>query len=324
MFKHVLMSVAEFSALPDNPIQRDSAAHGKLYSRPPYGHLSKWHPTHVKVAMCVSENGKKKWKLDGHTRMWCIADGRLEVPKGTKLQVDVWTVKDEDMAAEYYTCYDGFSGSHETGNDKLFGAFRYHKFEPTKPHMFRETGLISALQYMVFEKRWGQGKVLTHTQLLNPWMDTIRAIDVGMDPWYNSTFFPSPFTCALVFTVRVYGKDALIFWQKFHDSNMSRTAKSVDGIYQAHDLLQEFKNPVMSPMTTDGGRRQVRGRRIAEIAPKLVHCFEQWLENKRFPIKMGKGHRKWSGMLQMPDYWDERIGDRDHPELELQQELEID
>ena len=324
MYKNVAMSLKEFMAIPSNPIQRDEAQHGRIFSRPPYGHLSKWHPTHIKVAMAVTPDGKQKWKLDGHTRMWCVENGRLDWPKGQKLQVDVWEVADADEAAHFYTCYDGFSGSHETAGDKLSGSFRYHKFEPHKPHMWRETGLITAINYMILEKRWGQSKVLTVVQMLTPWMDTIRAIDMAMDPWYNSNYFPSPFTCAMLATVRVYGKDALKWWQMYHDTEMSRTAKSVDGVYKAHDLLQEFKNPLMTPMTTRGGTVTARGRRLAELAPKIIFCFERQYEGKRFPVTVGKGKRHWTGMLSFPDWWDERIGERDHPELiAMQQEFEL-
>ena len=321
--KQVQMTVEEFSKIPDSLIQRDTATRGRFFSKKP-GHLSAFHPMHIRVAMCVTKKGKK-FKLDGHTRMFCIKENLLEWPKGQKLFVDVWTVEDEDEAMLAYMHFDGFSTAvHETGNDKLFGAFRYHKFVPRVPYMFKEVGILSAVTHMVFEKRWGQSKLLTHIKLLEPWMDTIRVIDAAMDPWHNSQYFPSPFTAAMLCIVRAYGKDGIAWIQKFHDMDMSRTSKSVDGVYRAHDLLQQFKNPVMSPMQTEGGRRQTKGRRIAEIAPKIVFCFEQQHQGKRFPVSVGKGKRHWQGLLSLPDWWTETIGDYDHPELRTQLELEVE
>ena len=321
MFKQVMMSVQDFAALPDNPIQRDSQKHGEIYSRPPYGHLCKFHPTHIKAAMCITPDGKHKWKLDGHTRVWCIENDKLDWPKGQKLAVDVWIVKDEAEAIQYYETFDGFSGSKETGTDKLFGAFRVHGFVPNHPHMFRETGLIGAMNHLVFEKKWGRSRGITHVQLTEPWVATMKLIDESMSPYHASIYFPGSFTAALLCTVRCYGIEALPFWQTYHDRDISRSPQSMCGAHKAHDLLFEFKNPVYSPRTTDGGKSVPKGRRFADVAPKVIYCCEQWMKKKRFKIKGGK--KTWEEAKPLIEWWQNNLGEFDHPEFR-QPELDLE
>ena len=309
MLKTTMMTVQHFiKNIPDNPIQRDTRRHATTYSRPG-GHLENYHPTHLRVAIAeTAGKNPKRWKLDGHSRAYLWEEKLLDIPKGQKLFVDVYKVKDINEAMDYYLCFDA-DGSHETSFDKTTGAMKFHGFVPNHPSMFRETGLITAVKFMVFERKWGQAKHLTHVQLLKPWIRTMTQLD-SIERFYNATRFPSIVMAAALMSVRRDGNVALEFWSMFHDGAGTKSAKSMNGVNKAEDVLMEFKNPLQI-----GKRDYRRGRRYNEFTNKFLFCYDHWHESKRFPLSVGQGGRMWKGMLSPIDWWATYLGEFDHPEI---------
>lgn len=307
MLKSVNMTVQEFIDVPENPIQRDTQRHAKIYSRPG-GHLHDFHPTHLRVAICETPEGRQ-FKLDGHTRAYLWQKGELEIPAHQKLRVDVYDVKDRDEAMDYYLCFDA-DGSHETSVDKLTGAFKFHRFTPKHPWMFRGVGLVSAMQHLVFEPNWGDAKHLTYVQLLKPWIRVLKQID-SLDPYFNTHRFPSFVTAAQLLSVRRDGVQALEFWQRYHDDAGTKSQQTVDGVYRATEVLIAFKNPVVTAAKVP----YKKGRRIAELGSKVLYCYDMWQTRKRLPISVGRGGRQWDKALPLKQWWEENLGDLDHPEI---------
>ena len=314
--KPITMTVRHFiKNIPDNPIQRNTIRHATTYSRPG-GHLESYHPTHLRVAIAETKDKKYRWKLDGHSRAYLWENQLLDIPDDVKLFVDVYTVKDKAEAMEYYLCFDA-DGSHETNFDKTSGALKFHGFNPVHPSMFKETGMMSAIKFMVFERKWNQAKHMTHVQLLKPWMRTLKQLD-SIEKFYNAVRFPSVVMATAMMTTRRDGIEALEFWQMFHDGQGTRSRKSMNGVMKAEDVLQEFKNPLITKV-----KDYRKGRRYNEYTNKFLFCYDQWHDGKRFPLSVGtgKGARMWKGMMSPFDWWQTYLGDFDHPDIREQDML---
>ena len=298
--KVVRMTRAEFHAIPDNPIQRDTVTRARIYSKPG-GHLAEWHPTHQIVAICETPDGKHQWKLDGHTRdyLWDLEE--LPYETNERLYVCVYEVADKNAAMEFYLCFDS-DNAHETSGDKLIGAFRFHGFRPNHPYMFSTTGVMTAVKHLCFPQKREDIKQLTHVQLLKPWIRTFKQIDM-LHPFSIHTRFPACVMAATMCTVRRDGVEALEFWQGFHDDAGIKRKTTVNGVFKADEVLTEFKNPTVV--------KARKGRRIAELTPRFIHCYERWQAKKPFPISVGRGGSHWKDAVALPQWWRDNIGDYD-------------
>lgn len=115
------MTVKDWIAVKDNPIQRDTERHAAKAK-----HLLTPLPTHNIVFMARLPNGEQ-YKLDGHTRalMW----QRGQIPSPVILDVNVIECKDKAQIEELYKTFDSREAL-ETMRDKVSGAFHRYGFEP--------------------------------------------------------------------------------------------------------------------------------------------------------------------------------------------------
>ena len=317
--KVIRMTVEQFcdtKKYPDNKIQRDTQRHSLTFSRPG-GHLEHYHPTHMRVAIAVTDKGKVS-VLDGHSRRYLWKEGKLDYPKGEKLWVDVYDVADEQESMLYYLTFDA-DGSHETTNDRLYGCWKYLGFRPeNKPGFYRNIGLVSVVKFLAFERKWGQLKHLSMNTLFKPWIPTLRLIDTKK--LYLSGRFPAVVCAALMMTVRRDGDAAMEFWADHHDDLGTKSQQSTNGIYMANEVLEAFQNP-----TGNAARHDYRrGRRFNYFTSRFLHCYDRWYGKKRFPLAIGTGQSHWTDAATPLEWWDEHIGAHDHPELRAQQPLELD
>lgn len=315
MLKSITMNTQDFIKIPDNPIQRDTIRRAAVYSRPG-GHLEQLHPTMLRVSIAQTAGGKKVWKLDGHTRAHLWESEAMQVPD--KVFVDVFEVQNEQQAMDYYLNFDS-PLAHESGQDRLSGALRYHKFQPQHKAMFKSTGLIRAIDYLIFPKAWKDIKHLSMVQKVKPWLSTMRVMD-SMESFYLGGHFPSVITAAMMLSVRRDSTGALEFWQLYHDDAGKKHAKTMDGVQRARELFAEWRNP-----TTIEMYKNARRAAFSSVTPKFLHCYEQWMDGKRFDVKVGTGRANahWETMLSPGDWWTENLGEFDHPEIRQQEELEL-
>ena len=315
IIKSIQLSPEAFHEIPDNPVQRDTIQHALKHNRPGH-HLYRFHPTHLRVSVAQLPD-KRYIKLDGHTRSWLWHENKLELPPAQKLFVDVYQVKNEQQAIDYYLCFDA-DGSHETANDKLYGAFRYLGFRPhNKATFYRNIGMLSAIRFLIFPTKFGQTSGMSYIELIKPWVGTLRQIDtVHM---YNNTRFPAWVTTAMLMTVRYYGKDAVEFWKGHHDDAGTKHAKTMDGIYMMNEQLHAYRNPA----TEMDRRRGMRRRSIQALTPRALRCLDWYANDKRFPIHPGKGTSNWDGLISCKDWWEAHFDGHDHPELRSQAKLPL-
>lgn len=305
--KMLTTTVEEFLKIPDCDIQRDTERHATRANRPG-GHLSTASPTHSKVAIARTADGKKQWVLDGHCRRWLWDLGALDSPK--KLYCDVYTVKNSAEAQTLYRSFDS-SASVETSSDQMFGSFRINNFEP-RTRLFQNAGTLSAMKALAFPPRWSDLKNLSILQLCKPYIKTFRIIDESADVIRNHFNFPSPVMCAMLATVRADGQIAMPFWEAYQLKEGTKSKSSADGIFMATERLRWLKE--------DRGQRVGGGSTITTYAPMFIHYYEQWKQGKKIQVG-GRGNVKSSlrnsEILPLSEWWQARIGEYDHKQIRL-------
>ena len=111
------MTVQQWAAVMDNPIQRDTLRHAEEALKK---HLKSPSPEHAHVWAAALPGGDLV-KLDGHTRSLLWSDGRLKAPD--VVYVDVVRVDSMNSAKELYKHFDS-QAAVEGAKDRLSGAYR--------------------------------------------------------------------------------------------------------------------------------------------------------------------------------------------------------
>lgn len=113
-------------ALPGHPRQRDTERHARAAhwreARHAEGAL-KTHLAHVTAALLDG----KLIKVDGHTRAYLWASGKLERPD--EVIVTAYKVRDQQELLDLYRTFDVPSAG-ESWTDRVLGAFREHGYTP--------------------------------------------------------------------------------------------------------------------------------------------------------------------------------------------------
>lgn len=304
------MSVAEFLKIKDNPVQRNTETHALRCNRP-NGSLSVLAPTHHRVAIAQTKSGKSAWVLDGHTRRYLWERGELEQP--SSLTCDIYTVKGVEEAIELFDMYDSQS-SVKNSSDVLYGAFRYHKFQPHTT-LFQQSGTLGAIKRLAFPTRWSDVRNLKITELVEPWIPTLRIIDNSAHSIRSPKLFPSWVMTAMLMTTRRDKAVAMSFWEAYGTNLGTKSQKSIDGIY-ALTMLRDY---------VKDNHHRTGNSLIAEFTPIAIELYEQWAKGKRLPLQ-GKGIARWGlhNAIQGPklsNWWQESLGDYDYPQIRKQGKL---
>lgn len=307
---HIEMSVEEWAKIKDCPTQRDTLKHLHVSSAAGR-HLATPHPTHAMVSMAQTPKGQR-WKLDGHTRSLAWVSGQL-APAPEVLQVTVYEVKNRAECIDYYNCFDN-SGATENRRDKLAGALKFHSCEPNHGFLFSNTGVISAIEYTIFPNKWADLREISFLEMLAPWVEAIKWMDAGDFP--NHSLFRSPVMLAALMSFRRDQNVALSFWQGFHDDIGTKGSKDASGIFLARDCLTIMKHE----------QENRYGRRMFNTyTPYFLWCYDKWFSDtkaKRFPSIEGKKPPK--DMLTVRQWWEEYLGELDHPHIRPKKESDED
>jgi hypothetical protein len=310
--EQIQLSVEEFIACKDNPIQRDTVAHA-LGRSAAGGHLSSANPTHAKVSLARIKNSGSLYKLDGHSRAYLWKIGELEEPP--LLYADVYEVGNVAEAIELYKTFDSDTAV-ERPRDKLYGAFRYHKFSPRHGFMYQATGVITAMKLCIHPTKWGDAKLLSMYDLVEPWIDTFKLID-RLEPFNNHFIFPSYITMAMMVTIQRDKDVALSFWQSYHDAEGTHSKTSESPYFTARNMQRDLK--AAKHITGGHGHGFIR-----TTVPTFVYLYDQWALSKRIPNKLNMHSKKFQQTLpNVSEWWRDNIGDYFYPQIRQQQELDI-
>ena len=303
--KTITMKIQDWYDLPDSSVQRDTQKHATSSHRPG-GHLSKAHESHNVVAAAIIPNGKMS-KLDGHSRTFLWENEWLPAPK--KVTVMLHEVATKQAAIDLYYHFDNQAAT-ETKRDKLFGSFRRYQFDPTHGHMFNNCGLMSSIEYTVFPNKWADLRNIPFTELVKPWIPTLRILDSG--EYTNHTLFRSAMMLACLMVIRRDGEAALPWIQGYHDDVGRKSSVTCDGIFAARDLYQ-----LMQIEAAHRGGRRVHGL----YTPYFLKCYDNWFENKKMSrITRVEGKKMPKDMLSVRAWWDHNIGELDQQQIRPKKE----
>ena len=262
-----IIKIEDWIAMPDNPIQRDTAQHARK-ALTEYLHVLQ--PPHLKVV--AGRLDKKLYKADGHTRSYLWERSLLERPSHVTMTIyDVDTMED---LIELYKMFDNPTAA-ETPGDKLTGALRYHEL-PRNSRIWKSGGVTTALKAIT---KIGSGwKRLNMKDVIEPWNNALKLSD-RLD--CTHTHFPAPVFAAMVITVQRDKSAALTFWDAYQ--NGIKTFNK-DGTYDPlYALAEEVKDWKIEGKFVRGSQRAV-----IDCVPILLGIYQAWARGEEKITKTPK------------------------------------
>lgn len=275
------MMTADWIAVLDNPIQRDTEKHAARAK-----HLKTFHPTHS-VVHAAELPGGKLVKLDGHTRalMW----RRKEIDAPHQVTVVVYPVGNMEEAEQLYKDFDS-KDALETTRHKVEGAYNKHHFEP-QSGLLQTGSIVQGLRtaYGVYiggsvktaasggstERPSATGKDRRSSKqvavnqievydLVNEFSYELHALDgFGLRQGQIS----SGVLAAFIISFRKYGHKITPFWQGVFADGGNRIGGQMDGVQAVHELQLSSKGK--------SGRQHT-----SDVASRCLNCVEKWLKDE--------------------------------------------
>lgn len=254
------MSVEEFIALPDNPIQRNTERHLQKAK-----HLLTPLPHHSHVAAAQLPGGRLI-KLDGHTR--ALAWKRNIIPRPANLEVHIFEAKNMEEVAEFYKPFDS-KDALETTPDKVSGALNGMGYTP-------QSGLIAsgafneALRY-AWNGIYGYGRELR-------WRDVYEAINefaaeiIAVDELLlRKGQLPAGIISAIILSYRKHGDEVIPFWKAVIANAGQKSNGRMDGVQAVNELVL--------------GRRGkgAGGSHALDILGRALSALEKYLADETLP-----------------------------------------
>ncbi|MHB8365562.1 MAG: hypothetical protein ACYDB0_00900 [Acidithiobacillus sp.] len=116
------MPLSQWFTIPENPRQRDTENRANAALRK---HLKAPHPTHRNVSAAKLPDGRM-FKLDGHTRAFLWAAGKLKAPADGTVTVTVYAAHDRQEVMDLFDAFDNPSAVM-TSQDRIAGGKREHE-----------------------------------------------------------------------------------------------------------------------------------------------------------------------------------------------------
>ncbi len=266
------ISLNDWIAVPDNPIQRDTERHAARAD-----HLRNPLPSHQFVFAAELPSGKLI-KLDGHTRalLW----KRKEVEAPSHVFVGVIPVKDTKAAEDLYKTFDS-KLALETNKDKVYGAFNKQNFE-AKSALLQSGNIMTALRaaYAVLtggtvghaasgghknvgNKAQQVAKTDIYT-MINEFTYELHTLD-GFNLRVGQA--AGGVIAAFILSNRKYGHKVTPFWQGVFSGAGTKQGHQMDAIQATCELIMRRK----------GGHSGGSG--IADMAARCLGGVEKWMED---------------------------------------------
>lgn len=256
----IKMSVNEWIAVEDNPIQRDTERH---LSRA--AHLMTPQPTHAFVSAAKLPGGTLI-KLDGHTR--ALAWKRNVVERPSHVEVTIIPVKSRDDAKELYKHYDS-KNALETATDKISGGFNEIGFQP-KSALLRSGRIGSALRVAWIGLRgWGKDTAAKDTyEMVNEFAEEILALD---DMELGKAAATTGIIAAFFLSYRKYGAECIAFWRAVFENSGTKINGQMDAVQAINELIMQRKGSYGGAASTD-------------LCARALHAYEKWRADEMLSI----------------------------------------
>lgn len=263
----IKMAPKEWLAVPDNPRQRDTEAHARRAR-----HLREPHPTHAMMNMAELPDGRR-FKLDGHTRIYLWATGELLLPNS--LSVQVWRCASLEHVKQLYSTFNS-SKAVETGGDKIVGGLR-------ELGLVFESDLLKKRRYLAaltldYELMFGQTAARTREpyDYLAYWAPELTLLDSC-----NGTFkrFHAGTVAAALVTLRRYGPEAVPFWAAYAAGAGQKIGGEMDAVQALDERITLFIKE---------GRINGRANTVKMIAVSLA-AFDRFRRDELYKAGHGSG-----------------------------------
>lgn len=254
------MSVADWIAVPDNPIQRDTERHASKAK-----HLLTPSPTHAHVSAAKLPDGTLV-KLDGHTRALLWA--RNSVQRPPHVEVAVIPVKTIADAKNLYTHFDS-KDALETATDKISGGFRDIGFEP-KSGLLKSGRVGSGLRIAwIVVYGYAADKAPKNTyQMINEFAAEILALD-DMELGKNTAY--SGIIAAFILSYRKYDDECLPFWRAVFGNAGTKVNGQMDAVQALNERLLQCKGKYGSSAMMD-------------LCSRALHAYEKYRDEEMLGI----------------------------------------
>jgi len=220
--ERIEMTAAEWAAIPDNPIQRNTELHARRAK-----HLRNPSPFHRFVDMAVLPDGTR-FKIDGHTRSWLWEQRQIPIPE--TVIVDCWSVPDVNAVELLYGHRDNPMAA-ETSVEQLTGAVKLYglDFETAflRAGQFG-SGLKRAYFHVKGQARPEQWRELPLTfAAIEMFQEELMWLD-GLGPVQRR--WPGGLITGFLVTMRRAGEAGLEFWQAYSDNKGVKMEGRMDAV----------------------------------------------------------------------------------------------
>lgn len=268
-----VMTPAQWAAIPDNPIQRNTEKHLAGAT-----HLLTPQKAHADVMMGVTPDGKRRWKLDGHTRSLLWSRRPDLAPE--KVYVRIHEVADEAEAEKCYGHYDN-KAALETASDKLSGAFHKVGWAPKSSFLQRGALTTGIARASMIADGYQAATNVARTrpeyndiyQQMPRWLPELQILD-GFDISNGNKRWPSAVVTTALLTMRRYPR-SVEFWRRYAENAGIKTATHADGV------------EVLSYALTNS--RKSGATNNAHLIGHAISCVEAWLEGRSYMIMRAGG-----------------------------------
>jgi hypothetical protein len=235
------MTLAQWLAVPDAPVQRDTEKHWRKAK----AYLSKLCEAHYTVHMAITEDGKQ-FKLDSHTRCYGWAN-KLTDAVPDYVTVIVHYVKDEEAVIEEYYTFDS-TGQAKDAADQLFSAFKQFDIKYESSFFRGCKGIVAAMK----EAIWEVGKLyeidgapvnlrrVSVATCVEFFQEQLRELE-AIDPTYSR--FSGPPTAAFLLAHYKYSQlgknveDVVEFFRRHQKDEGVKNGKLHDAVYEMTKIM---------------------------------------------------------------------------------------
>lgn len=267
--KTIQMSVEDWIAVQDNPIQRDTEKHAAKAK-----HLLTPLPTHQFVFAAELPSGKLV-KLDGHTRalMW----RRGDIPQPLRVSVGIVHVKTITEAEELYKTFDS-TNALETLRDKVSGAFNRYNFNPESSLL--KAGAITHALRIAYAVLMGTGvasaaaggkQSKTAQKLRADPYEMIKEFSgelAQIDTFHlRSGQASAGILAAFVLTLRRHGEFIIPFWRAVFGNAGVKAHGRMDAVQALNELML-------------ARRGNYGGSAAIDLCSRAVMAAEKWLKDE--------------------------------------------
>lgn len=266
------MTVREWIAVPDCPIQRDTERHAARAT-----HLMTPLSIHS-IVYAAELPDKSLVKLDGHTRALLWKKNQVKHP--AEITVILLPVKDMEEVKQLYQTLDS-KDALETQRDKVSGAFGNLGFSPDSP-LLQRGSITTALRMSYVAMMGGNVQDAGYRRKVSAAKGTTKGmpdIYVLIYEFQNELFaldsfganhIPSGVITAFILTYRKYGKRIAPFWTALFGNGGEKMGGKMDAVQALAELMLQRKGRTAGSSAT------------YDLASRAVNAAEKWLENEYF------------------------------------------